>query len=148
MRYAAAYLLAILGGNLSPDVNAIVKILGSVGIECDEDRAKQVINACYGRSIEDIIASGLTKIDNMSTVNETVVSPATTVSAAVQQNAPVETNEPQSDPSTPDDDTFVSRYLSNLLVIYFDLFRSVYSTNQKIKVQTRICKCKINQLSY
>ncbi|UJR14206.1 hypothetical protein I4U23_001199 [Adineta vaga] len=63
MRYSAAYLLAVLGGNPSPQVIDIAKILGSVGIDCDEKRAQQVIDACQGRNLEDIIADGMKKID-------------------------------------------------------------------------------------
>ena len=80
MRYAAAYLLAILGGNPSPDVAAIAKILGSVGIECDENRAQQVIDACKGRDVNEIIASGIERIDAALTntpvaVNRTIDPP-------------------------------------------------------------------------
>lgn len=63
MRYTAAYLLAVLGGNASPDVAAIAKMLGSVGIECNEERAQKVIDACKGRDVNEIIANGMTKID-------------------------------------------------------------------------------------
>ncbi|CAF0957635.1 unnamed protein product, partial [Didymodactylos carnosus] len=41
MRYAAAYVLATLSGEKNVDVKTISKILGSVGIECDEAKAKK-----------------------------------------------------------------------------------------------------------
>ncbi|KPM09247.1 60S acidic ribosomal protein P2-like protein [Sarcoptes scabiei] len=59
MRYVAAYLLAVLGGNKSPSKDDINKILSSVGIESDEDKMSKVINELKGKSIEDLISQGL-----------------------------------------------------------------------------------------
>ena len=42
MRYLAAYLLAQLGGVSRPQESNIRDILSSVGIECEEERAKLV----------------------------------------------------------------------------------------------------------
>ena len=42
MRYLAAYLLAQLGGVGRPQESNIRDILSSVGIECEEERAKLV----------------------------------------------------------------------------------------------------------
>lgn len=42
MRYVAAYLLAVLGGNTSPSAKDIKAILGSVGIEADDERLNKV----------------------------------------------------------------------------------------------------------
>lgn len=44
MRYVAAYLLAALGGNTSPTAKDIKDILGSVGIEADDERLNKVCN--------------------------------------------------------------------------------------------------------
>ena len=65
MRYAAAYLLAVLAGNSNPDVGAISKILGSVGVDCDTAKAQKVINACKGKNVEDIIAEGSKKLSSL-----------------------------------------------------------------------------------
>jgi ribosomal protein L12E/L44/L45/RPP1/RPP2 len=65
MRYAAAYLLAILGGNPSPTVASIAKILDSVGIECDPIRAQIVIDACKGKSTDELIAEGRAKLGTL-----------------------------------------------------------------------------------
>merc|ERR1711990_46046 len=43
MRYVAAYLLAQLGGNDAPDAAAIKAILGSVGVDADEEKMNKVI---------------------------------------------------------------------------------------------------------
>lgn len=42
MRYVAAYLLAVLGGNANPSAKDIKTILGSVGIEADDERLNKV----------------------------------------------------------------------------------------------------------
>lgn len=44
MRYIAAYLLAVLGGNESPTSKDLKKILDSVGIETDDERVNKVRN--------------------------------------------------------------------------------------------------------
>lgn len=43
MRYVAAYLLAVLGGNESPSSKDLKKILDSVGIETDDERMNKVV---------------------------------------------------------------------------------------------------------
>lgn len=42
MRYVAAYLLAVLGGNNNPSAKDIKNILGSVGIEAEDERLNKV----------------------------------------------------------------------------------------------------------
>ncbi|XP_068964005.1 large ribosomal subunit protein P2 [Petaurus breviceps papuanus] len=54
MRYVAAYLLAVLGGNDSPNSKDLKKILDSVGIESDDERLKKVIGELSGKNIEDL----------------------------------------------------------------------------------------------
>merc|ERR1712117_784223 len=44
MRYVAAYLLAQLGGNDAPDAAAIKAILGSVGVDADEEKMNKAIS--------------------------------------------------------------------------------------------------------
>jgi ribosomal protein L12E/L44/L45/RPP1/RPP2 len=61
-QYAAAYLLAILGGNPSPTIACIAKILNSAGIECDPIQAQIVIDICKGKSTDELIAEGRTKL--------------------------------------------------------------------------------------
>ena len=43
MRYVAAYLLAVLGGNKNPSNSDLEKILGAVGLEVDNERLSKVI---------------------------------------------------------------------------------------------------------
>ncbi|XP_074086849.1 large ribosomal subunit protein P2 [Macrotis lagotis] len=65
MRYVAAYLLAVLGGNDCPSSKDLRKILDSVGIETDEERVKKVIGELSGKNIEDVIAQGTSKLASM-----------------------------------------------------------------------------------
>jgi large subunit ribosomal protein LP2 len=62
MRYVAAYLLAVLAGNQSPDLKTVEKILGSVGVESDKARAEKVIKELAGKSIEELIKEGTGKL--------------------------------------------------------------------------------------
>lgn len=62
MRYVAAYLLAVLGGNENPTAADIEKILGSVGIDVDEEKLSKVISELKGKSINEVIAEGQSKL--------------------------------------------------------------------------------------
>ena len=61
MRYVAAYLLASLGGS-QPASGDIEKILGSVGIEIDDDRLKQVMSSLSGKDLAEVIEAGITRV--------------------------------------------------------------------------------------
>merc|ERR1712013_425466 len=58
MRYVAAYLLAQLGGNDAPDAASIKAILGSVGVDADEEKMNKVISELSGKAIADVLAEG------------------------------------------------------------------------------------------
>lgn len=62
MRYVAAYLLAILGGNKNPSTDDLKKILGSVGVELDAAKAEKVIKELKGKDIEEVIKKGSEKL--------------------------------------------------------------------------------------
>jgi large subunit ribosomal protein LP2 len=82
MRYAAAYVLATLAGNTSPDVTSISKILGSVGIDCDNAKAQKVIDACKGKNIDQIIEEGTKKLSSLPVGGGAVASTAAAPAAA------------------------------------------------------------------
>ena len=54
MRYVAAYLLAVLGGNTSPSCCDIKDILESVGVTYDEEKADIVCNKLKGKDINEV----------------------------------------------------------------------------------------------
>merc|ERR1711893_194229 len=62
MRYVAAYMLAVLGGNESPSAKDIKKILSSVGIDADSALVDKVIKELDGKDINELIAEGREKL--------------------------------------------------------------------------------------
>uniref|UniRef100_A0A147A816 Large ribosomal subunit protein P2 n=1 Tax=Fundulus heteroclitus TaxID=8078 RepID=A0A147A816_FUNHE len=62
MRYVAAYLLAVLGGNANPSAKDIKDILGSVGIEAEDERLNKVVSELNGKDINEVMNSGLSKL--------------------------------------------------------------------------------------
>merc|ERR1712212_183533 len=62
MRYVAAYLLAVLGGNTEPKAADIEAIISSVGIDADSEKLEKVIAELKGKSIDELIAEGSKKL--------------------------------------------------------------------------------------
>ncbi|KAL3470119.1 60s acidic ribosomal protein-domain-containing protein [Aspergillus californicus] len=62
MKYLAAYLLLTLAGNTAPTATDIKEVLGSVGIDADEERLKQLLNELQGKDIDELIAEGSKKL--------------------------------------------------------------------------------------
>uniref|UniRef100_A0A8C7ZEW6 Large ribosomal subunit protein P2 n=1 Tax=Oryzias sinensis TaxID=183150 RepID=A0A8C7ZEW6_9TELE len=81
MRYVAAYLLAALGGNTSPSSKDIKDILGSVGIEADDERLNKVIGELNGKNINEVVNSGLSKLASVP-AGGAVAAPAAAPSGA------------------------------------------------------------------
>ncbi|EDO47503.1 predicted protein [Nematostella vectensis] len=67
MRYVAAYLLATLGNNKNPSAKDIKGILDSVGIESDMERLNKVISELSGKSVDEIIQAGKSKLATVPT---------------------------------------------------------------------------------
>eukprot|EP01111_Echinosteliopsis_oligospora_P000836 TRINITY_DN109_c0_g1_i2.p2 TRINITY_DN109_c0_g1~~TRINITY_DN109_c0_g1_i2.p2 ORF type:complete len:119 (-),score=63.29 TRINITY_DN109_c0_g1_i2:263-619(-) len=62
MKYVAAYLLAVLGGNATPSASDISKILSSVGIEVDNARLDSLITELKGKNLQELIEAGRGKL--------------------------------------------------------------------------------------
>ncbi|TYZ66295.1 hypothetical protein PybrP1_010381 [[Pythium] brassicae (nom. inval.)] len=62
MRYIAAYLLAVLGGNAAPSAADVTKILSSVGVEADLDHLSKLLAELEGKDVNKIIAAGSKKL--------------------------------------------------------------------------------------
>jgi len=62
MRYLAAYLLLQIGGNASPSAGDIKKLLGTVDIDCDNERLDKLVSELKGKSIDELIAEGSGKL--------------------------------------------------------------------------------------
>ncbi|XP_028811502.1 large ribosomal subunit protein P2 isoform X1 [Denticeps clupeoides] len=133
MRYVAAYLLAALAGKDSPQAGDIKKILGSVGIETDDTRmekvsprlalgdlrwlftfiaqhsylSSQVISELSGKSVEDVIAQGYSKLASVPSGGAVAVASSAAPSAggaAAPAAAAEEKKEEKKDESEESDD--------------------------------------------
>ncbi|XP_075043937.1 large ribosomal subunit protein P2 [Mixophyes fleayi] len=81
MRHVAAYLLAVLGGNDNPSAADLKKIMDSVGIEMDKDRADKIVSELKDKKIEDVIAQGNTKLASMPSGGAVAVAVSTSSAA-------------------------------------------------------------------
>ncbi|KAG6935375.1 Ribosomal Protein Lateral Stalk Subunit P2-like, partial [Chelydra serpentina] len=88
MRYVAAYLLAVLGGNNNPTAKNIKKILNSVGIDADDECVNKVISELNGKDVDDVVNSGLSKLACVPAGSAVAAAPAT--SPAAGEGAPAE----------------------------------------------------------
>ena len=57
VRYVAAYLLAVLGGNETPKANDLKAILESSGVGYDAEKASTVITKLAGKSVAEVLSS-------------------------------------------------------------------------------------------
>ncbi|XP_062079343.1 large ribosomal subunit protein P2B-like [Humulus lupulus] len=65
MKIIAAYLLAVLGGNASPSAADLKKILGSVGIEAEDEKINFLLSEVKGKDFAELIASGREKLSSV-----------------------------------------------------------------------------------
>ncbi|XP_057294822.1 60S acidic ribosomal protein P2-like [Hydractinia symbiolongicarpus] len=65
MRYVAAYMLAVLGGNETPCEADIKNILESVGVGYDAERAATLVAQLKGKSLSELIEEGSKKMASM-----------------------------------------------------------------------------------
>lgn len=97
MRYVAAYLLAVLGGNDKPSESDIKKILSSVGIDADSVCLKKVISELKDKNVDEVISAGQLKLAAMPTVSASVVSTAAAPAKAEEPNKVEKKEEPESE---------------------------------------------------
>ncbi|KAL0089402.1 60s acidic ribosomal protein-domain-containing protein [Phycomyces blakesleeanus] len=88
MKYLAAYLLLASGGKASPTAKDITTLLGSVGVEAEQERVASLIKSLEGKSVDELIAEGKEKIASVPTGG--VAAPAAGASGAAQEDAKVE----------------------------------------------------------
>lgn len=62
MRYLAAYLLLVQGGNASPSAEDIKGLLESVGAEVDESRLSALLSDLEGKDVNQLITEGSSKL--------------------------------------------------------------------------------------
>ncbi|KAG6821194.1 hypothetical protein H0H93_004014 [Arthromyces matolae] len=90
MKYLAAYLLLQIGGKASPSVADISKLLGSVGIEADSDRAQALISELEGKNIDEVIAAGSSKLASVPSGGAAASAPAAASGGAAPAAAAAE----------------------------------------------------------
>ncbi|XP_029103709.1 60S acidic ribosomal protein P2 isoform X2 [Scleropages formosus] len=88
MRYVAAYLLAVLGGNNSPSAKDIKNILSSVGIEADDECLNKVISELNGKDVNDVLNAGLSKLASVPAGGAVVATAAAGSAAPAAGAAP------------------------------------------------------------
>ena len=74
MKYLAAYLLAVLGGNATPSASDVTKILSSVESTIDNEKLDKLISELSGKSLDELIATGKSKITAVPTGGSAPVS--------------------------------------------------------------------------
>ena len=68
MKYLAAYLLLVQGGNAAPSAADIKAVVESVGAEVDEARINELLSSLEGKgTLEEIIAEGQKKFATVPT---------------------------------------------------------------------------------
>lgn len=65
MKYLGAYMLAVMGGNASPDADAIKKILDSAGIDADKATLDKVLAELSGKDVFEVIEEGKSKLSSV-----------------------------------------------------------------------------------
>jgi large subunit ribosomal protein LP2 len=60
MKHMAAYLLLVLGGNKSPTADDVKNILGTVGIETEDERLDRLMSELEGKDLNELLANGKT----------------------------------------------------------------------------------------
>jgi len=103
MRYLAAYLLASLGG-AAPSADAIEKILEAGGVDCDADRAAEVVKALDGKTISEVIDAGRAKLGSVPSGGAAVAAAPAAGGAAEAAPAPAAEEEPAKEEKKDDSD--------------------------------------------
>ncbi|KAK6459244.1 60S acidic ribosomal protein P2 [Scheffersomyces xylosifermentans] len=87
MKYLAAYLLLVQGGNASPSVADISALLETVGVEAEESRVSSLLSELEGKSVSELIATGNTKLASVPSGGAAVSSSAAGASAGAAEEA-------------------------------------------------------------
>lgn len=62
MKHLAAYFLLVAGGNASPSADDIKTLLGTAGIDCDEERLTQLMGELEGKDLQELLEAGKEKL--------------------------------------------------------------------------------------
>jgi len=103
MRYVAAALLTALAGQ---EINAanIEKILSSVGVEVDKANLDIVVKEMAGKSVEELIAAGSTKLASMPSGGGAAAAPAAAAAGGAAPAAEAKKEEKKVEEEEEEDD--------------------------------------------
>lgn len=102
MKYIAAYLLLVQAGNSDPSVADLSKVLESVGIEVDSEKAEKLIKEVSGKNAEELIAEGIEKLSSVPSGGAAASAGGAAAGGASEEAAEEEAAEEEADES--DDD--------------------------------------------
>ncbi|KAK6461475.1 60S acidic ribosomal protein P2 [Scheffersomyces coipomensis] len=87
MKYLAAYLLLVQGGNASPSTSDISTLLETVGVEAEESRISNLLAELEGKDINTLISEGNGKLASVPTGGAAVSSGSASSGAAATEEA-------------------------------------------------------------
>ena len=93
MKYLAAYLLLTQGGNASPSAADIKTLLESVGSEVEQSNIDLLLASLEGKSIDELIAEGATKLASISAGSGAAGSSGAAAGASAEAEAEEEVEE-------------------------------------------------------
>ncbi|GAV30118.1 hypothetical protein PMKS-003625 [Pichia membranifaciens] len=93
MKYLAAYLLLQQGGNASPSAADIKTLLESVGSEVDQKNIDLLLSSLEGKSVDELISEGATKLASISTGGAAAASSGAAAGGAATEAAAEEEEE-------------------------------------------------------
>ncbi|MBW0473737.1 hypothetical protein O181_013452 [Austropuccinia psidii MF-1] len=102
--HLAAYLLLTQGGNQTPSAEDVKQLLGSVGIDADEERLAKLISELEGKSLADLIAEGSTKLASVPSGGGGGAAAAPAAGGAAAAEAPKEEAKKEEAKEESDDD--------------------------------------------
>ncbi|CAI4059082.1 hypothetical protein SKDZ_04G5820 [Saccharomyces kudriavzevii ZP591] len=104
MKYLAAYLLLVQGGNAAPSAADIKAVVESVGAEVDDARINELLSSLEGKgSLEEIIAEGQNKFASVPVGGASAAGAAGASAAAAGGDAAEEEKEEEAKEESDDD---------------------------------------------
>ncbi|EEQ38888.1 hypothetical protein EJF18_30269 [Clavispora lusitaniae] len=103
MKYLAAYLLLVQGGNTSPSASDISALLETVGVEVEESRISTLLGELKDKTIEELIAEGNTKLASVPTGGAAAASSGSAAAASGSTEAAAEEKEEEAKEESDDD---------------------------------------------
>ena len=88
MKHAAAYLLAVLGGNATPSAEDVSKIIVASGGSVDDEKLAALIAEFEGKDVAEVVAAGMAKVKNCNVSGGSSAPAAAAAAPAAAAEAP------------------------------------------------------------